>query len=101
MCTARELSHDCHTIEFLLNSIFPKIIIKNEVVILASNGSIEYRYTRTNHGNTLEFRPVSLEEPDDRFKLHFEKNPIPLFMINNPNYEILCKFFDFSELENQ
>lgn len=101
MCTARELSHDCHTIEFLLNSIFPKIITKNDIVILASNGSIEYRYTRTTHGNMLEFRPVSLEEPADKYTLRFEKNPIPLFMVNNPSKDILCKFFDFSELENQ
>lgn len=101
MCTARELSHNCHTVEFLLNSIFPKIVLKNDIVILASNGSIEYRYTRTTHGNTLEFRPVSLVEPDDKYTLQFEKNPIPLFILNNPNNEILCKFFDFSKVMNQ
>lgn len=101
MCTARELSHDSHIIEFLLNSIFPKIVLKNDIVITASNGSIEYKYTKTTHGNTLEFRPVSLEEPDEKYKLRFEKNQIPLFIVNNPNNEILHKFFDFSELENQ
>ena len=70
--------------EMLLSSLFDGSFSNESRSLVASNGSIEYTYTKQGIGNRMSLRVISLESPQPRFTIRFEGKPFAVCPTQHP-----------------
>jgi hypothetical protein len=72
--------------EMLLSSLFDGSFSNEAKSLTASNGSIEYTYTKQGIGNRMSLRVISLESPRRDFTVRFNGKP---FVICHVRHSLL------------
>lgn len=70
--------------EMLLSSLFDGSFSNEARSLIASNGSIEYTYTKQRIGNRMSLRVTSLESPQPHFTIRFEGKPFAVCPTQHP-----------------
>jgi hypothetical protein len=70
--------------EMLLSSLFDGSFSNEPKSLIASNGSVEYTYTKKGIGNRMTLRVISLEAPEPRFTIKFNGKPFSVCPVKHP-----------------
>lgn len=76
-CTFFETDKEHSQMDMLLSTLFDASYSQEEKSITASNGTLEYRYTKDSIGNRMTVRVLSLNKPQPKFVVKFAGNPFP------------------------
>lgn len=77
--------------EMLLSSLFDGSFSAEPRSLIATNGSVEYTYTKEGIGNRMSLKVVSLEAPLPQFSIRYEGRAFAVCPIRHP-------LLDLSEL---
>lgn len=70
--------------EMLLSSLYDGSYSNEPKSLIASNGSVEYTYTKKGIGNRMTLRVISLEAPEPHFTIKFNGKPFSVCPIQHP-----------------
>lgn len=84
VCTLFNIDGEHSQMEMLLSSIFDESYSREEKVLIASNGTIEYRYMKGPLGNRMSVRVLSLNKQRPTFVVRFANKPFPVCPIDHP-----------------
>lgn len=75
ICTPKNLDPAHTKMEMVLNSFFDDSYSPEEYGLIAENGQVEYRYTKSPDGCHMSVRNISLSKGRRVFKLSFSAEP--------------------------
>jgi hypothetical protein len=88
ICTPYNIDGEHSQMEMLLASIFDSSYTHRDKTIIASNGSLEYHYTKGPVGNSMSIHVLSLDKPRLPFVVRFAKEKFPVRTVVHPLLDI-------------